>query len=378
MLKKLVIISFSLIAVLAACAPQEQGEAKLKSLKKQLIALEDEIATLEADLGIEKEIRRVPIEVQSITRNKFERFVDIESVVESDKNSILSPQMGGIVRNVLVDEGDYVKAGQTIMKIDDSMQQRRLAEAENRLEFIRTLFERQERVWEKKAGSEIEYLKAKNDLESMEKSIEIIKEEISMLSLKAPFSGIIDRVNIRVGEMIAPGQPAIQLTSNSGLKARAELSENYIHSFSRGEKVSVRFPDLDIDPMDLSISSISKSIDAKNRVINVFVNIPDNKRIQPNMICVTRLKDMEVDSAIIVPVNLVQRDANGTYVYLIADKEGETVAKKRQVVAGESYNDMILIKEGLTEEDVLITVGSLLVNDGDYVEVSNSQDISQN
>lgn len=363
----------SIVLLISAC--EVSKEDQLKQKKSQLITLQNEIANLESEIGIVKEEKRIPVEAMQVNLKNFQRYVSIQSTVESDRNSTLSPQMAGIVRQVLVQEGDLVKQGQTLVKIDDSIQQRRLSEAKNRLEFIQTLFDRQKRVWEQKAGSEIEYLKAKNDLESMQKSIQIIEEEIEMLKLKAPFNGLVDRVNIKVGEMLSPGMPAIQLTSNSGLKVRAELSENYLTSFKTGDEVEIIFPDLDDKSITLPISSISRSIDAKDRVLNVFINIPGNKEIQPNMLCVTKLNDLSIDSALVVPINIVQNDGSGNYLYVAKENaDGKLVAKKTKVKAGESYKDEIVITEGLDTDDMVITVGSLMLNDGDLIELTKKSD----
>lgn len=376
MLKKLILPL--LFALLLASCGEPSKEDQLKNLKVQLGEIQSKIAALEEEIGTKKDEKTTPVELLSVQSSEFNRYVSIQSIVESDRNSDLSPQMGGIVTQVLVQEGDFVKEGQTIIKLDDSIQQKRLSEAKNRLEFIKTLFERQKRVWEQKAGSEIEYLKAKNDLESMEKSIQIIEQEIDMLKIKAPFSGIIDVVNTKIGQVLSPGMPAVRLTSNSGLKVKAELSESYIVNFKRGDLAEVSFPDLNIEPVKLPISSVSRSVDKKNRTINAYVNIPSNLDVQPNMICVTKLRDYHLDSAIVVPVNLVQKDLNGEYIYVAENKDGKQIASKRPIISGESYKDMVVIKNGLNPGDKVITVGSLNIKEGDVLEISQeiSNDVS--
>jgi membrane fusion protein, multidrug efflux system len=344
-------------------------EELLTKLKADKATITKQISELEHELG--KDIKEsTPVEVIEVNTQTFKRYVDVQGFVKSDRNSMVSPRMGGLVTSVSVSEGQKVSKGQVLASIDDSVQKKQLAEAENSLEFISTLYDRQKRLWEAKAGSEIEYLKAKNDFESMTRRIEIIKEQIDMLKIRAPFSGTVDQIIAKVGETSMPGMSAFRLVSSSGLKVLAELSESYSSNFKKGDMVQVIFPDLDGETLNLKISSVTRSIDSKNRTINVYIDLPENiSRINPNMLCIARLNDFTADSVIVVPVNLVQMENEREYVYLASQKGEKILTQKKYVSSGESYMDKIIIREGLIPGDVIISNGALQVSSGDPLEI---------
>lgn len=393
-IKKLLISS--VILLLASCSEEMQFQGmnivdkmeyletkfedidttKKEDYKKLLIAAKNDLTSINAQLtALKKKLgedkKREPVEVSKISRNDFNRFVSIQSIVESDNNSMVAPKMAGVITAIYVDEGQYVKKGTVLAELDNSIQTRRLNQAKNQLSFIETIYEKQKRVWEKKVGSEIEYLKAKNDYENMLESIKLIEEEIDMLKIKAPFDGIVDQVMPKVGEAASPGFGIIRLVSNAGLQIKVDFAENYLTNFKKGDPVDVYFPDLNMDTIQLKISSISKAIDAKKRTVTASIDVPSKySEIKPNMTCVTRFNDFSLDSAIVIPLNLIQTSNNEKFVFVATNNaSGDPIAKMKNVKTGEAYQDLIVVSEGLTEGDMLITSGENMVRDGKEINI---------
>lgn len=351
---------------------KEEYKKKLTTIEKELSNLGGELNDLKKQLGEKKKLE--PVEVMELSRTNFNRFVSLQSVVESDQNAMVSPKMQGVVTAINVDEGQYVKKGDVILEIDNSIQLRRLAQAKNSLSFIETVYEKQKRVWEKKVGSEIDYLKAKNDYENMLENIKLIEEEIDMLQVKAPFNGVVDALIPKVGEAVSPGMGVIRLVSNSGLQIKVDFAENYITNFKKGDPVDVFIPDAGIDTLNLKINSISRAIDASKRTVSAFINLPSNySQIKPNMTAVTIFNDYSLDSAIVVPLNLVQRSTDDEYIF-VAEKndDGTFRAERREVTTGESYQDMIVVSAGLKEGDMIISAGETNVREGKLIEIVNN------
>lgn len=378
-MKKILIVLFASVVLIQSCSQEESGdlEAKLNSLKSSRDSINAEIAKIEAELGVD-ENKSVSVEVLKLERNKFTKYVNMQSVVYSDKDSRLSPKMAGVVTKVNVSPGDFAKEGQVLIELDNSIQLRRLAEAKNRLEFIETVYNKQKSIWEKKVGSEIDYLKAKNDYESMMKNIALIEEEIEMLKIKAPFSGNVDMVNAKVGEALSPGMGAVILSSTSDLEVRTEFPENYYSKIKRGMPVIVSFPDIELDTVNLKITSISESVDTKNRTMTAITKLPSNlKNIRPNMTCIARFATYTADSTIVIPVNLVQNDKDKKYVYLAGkDKDGGDVSIKKYITIGQDYNDKVEVLSGLEEGDMLITYGINDIKENSKIELSQVVDKS--
>ncbi|GAB5466739.1 MAG: efflux RND transporter periplasmic adaptor subunit [Candidatus Kapaibacteriales bacterium] len=351
----------------------EEYKKLLILAKNDISALDAKLAELKSKLGADK--NATPVEVAEVVEAPFNRFVSIQSVVQSDNNSMVTSKMAGVVTSIKVNEGSYVNRGQVIIELDNSIQMRRRAQAKNSLSFIETVYEKQKRVWEKKVGSEIEYLKAKNDYENMLDNIKLIEEELEMLKVKAPFSGVIDEVFPQIGEALSPGMPAVRLVSNQGLQIKVDFAENYLTNFKKGDMVEVYFPDLAMDTLDLMISSITSTIDAKKRTVSAYITVPSKYReVKPNMTAVTRFKDFSLSSAIAIPLNLIQQGKDTKYVYVVGvNAEGEEIAMRKEVETGEAYQDLIVITSGLEVEDRLIVSGESTVQDGKEVNILNKE-----
>ena len=372
-MKKIIVALFAVAIILQACSDGKSTDlkSKLTELKSKRDALNTEISEIEAKLGV-SEVALTSVEVMEIKKEHFTKYVNMQSVVYSDKNSNLSPKMGGIVVKINAEPGDFVQAGKVLVELDNSIQLRKLAEAKNRLEFIETIYNKQKSIWEKKVGSEIEYLKAKNDFESMQKTIALIEEEIDMLKLKAPFSGYVDLVNTKIGEAVSPGYGAVLMSTNSDLEVRTEFPENYINNIKKGNDVIVEFPDLGIEPLNLKITSISSSVNKKDRTLISVIKLPNNiKDIRANMTCVAKYSTYQADSAVVIPVNLVQRDKVGAFVYVASkDKSGKPISVKKLIKLGQDYNDKIEVLSGLDAGDMLITYGIENVKDKSPIEIA--------
>lgn len=372
-MKKILMIFCAFVLLLQSCTDEKSNnlESKLKDLKTKRDALNEEITDLETKLGV-NEVKNISVEALNLKKEKFVKYVNMQSFVYSDKNSNLSPKMGGIVTKINVEPGSSVSAGQVLLELDNSIQLKKLAEAKNRMEFIETIYNKQKSIWEKKVGSEIEYLKAKNDYESMKRGIALIEEEIDMLKLKAPFSGIIDIINAKVGEAIAPGLGVVLMSSNTGLEVRTEFPENYINNIRRGMDVVVEFPDLGIEPLNLKITSVSGSVDKKDRTLTAIIKLPSNiKDLRSNMTCVAKFSTYTAENTIVIPINLVQKSNESTYIYVVGkSKDGKTISQKREVKLGQNYNDKVEVLSGLNEGDQLITYGAEGVKDNSLIEVS--------
>jgi len=373
-MKRMIILFALSIFVLQSCSEGNSKDTKtqLAEYKTQRDDLNKKIEELEESLGETKEEKKVSVQVFKMQKTNFTKYVNMQSVVYSDKNSNLSAKLSGVITKINVEAGDFVQAGQVLIELDNSMQVRRLAEAKNRMEFIETVFKKQESIWNKKVGSEIDYLKAKNDFETMQKSIALIEEEIELLKLKAPFSGTVDMVMPKVGEALSPGMGAIVMSSNTNLEVRAEFPENYYSKIKKGDNAKVYFPDLDIDTLNLKVSNISETIDTKNRTMTAIIKIPNNlKDVKSNMTCVTKFATYHSDSAMVIPINIVQKENNKTFIYIAAKgKDGKNVSQKKYVTLGQDYNDKVEVLSGLSVDDMIITYGTNDVADQTLVEVS--------
>jgi RND family efflux transporter MFP subunit len=223
--------------------------------------------------------------------------------------------MGGQVKQVFVKQGDVVKKGQLLMKLEDGIVQQNIKQVENQLAFAKNIFSRQENLWKDGIGTEIQYLSAKNNVESLEKQLGLVKEQLSTTNVVAEVSGVIESVSIKVGETFVGNPLATIVIVNPGnLKAVVDIPENYITKIRKGMSVIITIPDLN-QSFNSLISVVSETINLTSRSFIAESKLPSKANIKPNQVAIIKMLDHQAKNAIVIPVETVQTDEKGKYVF---------------------------------------------------------------
>jgi len=368
------IIGIAMIAAIASCGKGNSPEAKkaeLEKLKTQYTELGEKIKTLEAELagsgdstvvvGKSKEVI-----VTTLALQPFYHSIDIQGRVEGDENVTLSPKMAGSVIKVNVSAGSNVKAGQVLAEIEHDAMDAQLADLKNSYQLVKDLYEKQKSLWDQKVGTEVQYLQAKNNKESLELKIRQLTETIQMYKMVAPYSGTVDEVTLKVGQIAAPGMQAIRVVNLNKLKVKANLAESYAASIHSGDKVNLIFPDIN-KSTESHVVYAGKVIDPMTRTFNVEVALPAGDVYRPNMVAQVGIIDYNVKAARVVPVNVIQEIDGKNYVYVAIESGKNKVAHKQEVKVGVIYNGKAEILDGLNEGDNVITTGYNNLNEGTLI-----------
>lgn len=355
-----------------------EKKAKLEELKKQQITAATEIKTLEEeieklDTSAASQEKSKLIAVTAVGTEDFSHYIDLQGKIDADDISYIAPPngQGGIVTAIYIKQGDYVKKGQLLLKMDDKVLRQQIQISQTQLVLAKDVYQRTKNLWDQNIGSELQLLQAKNNVESLEKSIATINEQIKLFTVYSPVSGIADNVNVRVGEAFVGATqlgPQIRIVNTSTLKAVIEVPENYMNRVRVGSAVIITLPDLN-KTFNSTVKLSSQTINASTRTFTIEAAIPGGG-VRPNSIAAVRIKDYSAPNAIVIPVNIVQTDDKGKYVYVVEkDGKGRSIAVKKPVVVGESYGDKIEIKGGLQSGMQLITEGYQTVYDKQVVSI---------
>ncbi len=362
--------------IMMACGGKEEANtpeakrAELKELKKQQIALSKKIKDLEAEVGkldTSQVAKTVPIVMESVKASTFKHYVNIQGQVEVDNNVLVSPEVAGILTKIYVKEGQNVKKGQTLAKVDDAIMRSSLAEIQTQLDLANIMHDKQKRLWDKEIGTEVQYLQAKNAKESLERRMATLEEQISRTNIKSPIWGEVEEILPKTGEMVSPGFPAFRVVNGSALTLKAQLSESYVPYIHRGDKVTVAFPTID-KTLEASVSRVGQQVDPKSRTFTVEVKLPKNPDVKANMFGELLINDRVTENAIQVPQRVLQKAEKGNYVFVAEKKpSGEWAAALKVVEIGLTYEGQVEIKSGLSAEDQLITSGYKGLSDGQLI-----------
>ncbi|MDT0675170.1 efflux RND transporter periplasmic adaptor subunit [Autumnicola musiva] len=382
-------VLFSAVAMLFACGKSDtqsidnviksdnleeirQTKAQLSKQQSELTAKIDQLD--EAINRLDKSKRLNLVTVEPINDTVFKHYAQVQGDVATDQNIVIYPEFSGILNDVRVKEGERVTKGEVLATIDDGGLSSELAQLEAQSTLAKTTFERQKRLWNQNIGSEMQFLEAQTNYESMQNSVNRLKSQLAKTVIKAPFSGIIDEVMTEQGEVVNTGQTQLfRLVNLNNMYVEADIPESYLGQIQQGTDVKVQIASREFDG---KVSQVSNTINPSNRTFQVKVSVPNEEGlIKPNQIATLQLNDYTAEDAIIVPENTVQKNAMGeSLVYVLENKNEQNntgTAKKVIVKTGYVSNDSIEITSGLQAGQTLIVEGSKNLRDGQEVTFRN-------
>ncbi|MCF8275062.1 MAG: efflux RND transporter periplasmic adaptor subunit [Flavobacteriaceae bacterium] len=370
----LVLILF--VGVIASCGGDalQKKKDKLEKLKTKQAEIISEIKTMEeeilalGDTSSNKNERMKYVVVTQIQRTNFNHYIDVQGRVDGDQNTTISARAMGPVVKVYVKSGASVKKDQILAELDAEIVRRQIDDLKVSLNFATDVFNKQKALWEKQVGTEIQYLSAKNNMESLQQKLATLNENLDMYKIKSPINGTVDEVFVKIGQNIAPGVPCFRVVNFNNLKAKADVAETYASKIHEGNQTKLLFPDLNNRELNSTISFTSRVINQQNRTFTIEAYLPAEKDFFPNMICVFKVMDYQAKNAIVVPVNTIQKTDGIAHLIVAEMKNGRQVAIKKEVVVGQIYNDKAEILSGLSEGDQLITTGFQDLNDNELVK----------
>lgn len=379
------IVMFSI--VLAACGnttKEEKGEltdkkAQLEKLKGEqkkisgeIIALEQEIAKLDTSAGVKEKEKLVTLSV--LEPGRFTHYIDLQGKIDAENIAYVTPRgMGGMVIAVYVKEGQSVRKGQLLLRLDNSIGQRQLDQLQTQLSYAKDIYQRRQNLWNQNIGTQVELLTAKNNVETLEKQIATAREQLSESNVYAQISGIADQVNIKVGETFSSqtaSMSGIRIVNMNDLKVIAAIPENYLSRIRVGTNLLITLPEQNNDTIRAKVNVVGKVIDPNTRAFQIEARIPAGKNLKPNQLAMVKIQDYASSSAISIPVNTLQNDEKGKFVMVAVKENGKMIARKRPVNVGELYGDRLEVKSGLQTGDTLIIEGFQGLYDGQLITTS--------
>jgi membrane fusion protein, multidrug efflux system len=362
-MKKL--LSIAAILFLVSCSRQSQDNpARLEELKKQRSELNAEISKLEGQLGASRtDSAQKEVSVLELKPAPFRSYVKVQGKVDAEENVNISSEMPGSVTAIYVRVGEPVRKGQVLAQIDDQVLRQNMAQLQTQLDLATNLFNRQKNLWDQKIGTEVQYLTAKSQKESLQKQIGVLRSQAAMYKIKSPISGTVDEMELKIGQSVSPGVPAgLRVVNASKLKVKALVAESYAGRVNQGDDVNVSLPDVPVN-LNTKVSFASRVIDPTSRSFSVEVILPPGKNYRPNMLAILNIVDYEKGNALAIPINAIQKSETSEYVYVATNGR----ARRVDITTGKVSEGKAEVLSGLKAGDQLIIQGLDDLNPGDAV-----------
>lgn len=366
----------AILFVISSCSQDKKAE--LEKIEKQISELEikaDQLRKELADANLNDSTSKsdgliLPVGIDTLQKAAFYHKVEVQGTVQSDENITITAEVMSPVTQILVKEGDNVSKGQTIIKLDAAITENSIAEVRNRLELAEITFEKQAKLWEKKVGTEMQYLQAKNQRDALRKQLSTLQAQLDKYIIKSPINGVIDDISVNIGENVSPGFRMIRVVNLSEVEIKAEVPESYVGKIKKGDSVSIKFPAISYIHF-AKVTNVGQVISSGNRTFTVQVKFknPDNK-LKPNLLALLSFVDYYNPSVISIPSSIIISQQNQKIVSIaVKNSKGDYEVSSKTVVTGQTNNGITEILEGLNEGDLLITEGYKSLENGDLLKI---------
>lgn len=363
-------IILSTLVIFAACSKSVDKKQELADLKSQVKEINTKISSLEKELGTSAEsnaTKVVAVTVSPLVTSSFKHFVEAQGSVIAENTVLVSPQTGGAIVTLPVVAGQQVTKGQLIATLDNSILKESMEEVKHQLDLAKVLFDKQKTLWDQQIGTEVQFISAKSNKESLEKRLVTLRAQLGLSRVVAPISGTIEIVRQKAGEMAAPGMPIVQIVNLGNLKIVSKIADSYVGTVKLGDPIVVKFPDINKE-IAARISLVSKMVNPLTRTFDIEARIPNaGGDLKPNQLAVINVNDTSKSNALVVDENFIQKTEKGNLIYVAVTEGGKKVARARQVTVGLTYNGQAEIAVGLQAGDLIITQGYQDLVDGQAI-----------
>jgi RND family efflux transporter MFP subunit len=370
-MRKIILVATSLLLV--ACGGKSTDdlikEENITELKNRKSEIQAELAKIDAVLnkGGKTEESEALVSVLTLKDTVFNHYLEIQGNINTKENILVQPEFSGTLTSLNVKAGQRVSKGQILGKVDDAGMSQQLASIENQYTLAKTTFERQKNLWDKKIGSEIQYLQAQTQMISAQKSVAQMKAQLAKTLILSPFSGTIDEVFVERGQVVSPSpQGLMRIVNLSNMYVTTSVPETYIGKLKAGTEVDVFLTSLG-KTYKGKVRQVGNYINPNNRSFGIEVSVPNpDNLLRPNQVAKLKIIDYTVKDAIVVPTNVVQEDGEkNKFVFIVTNVIGKKgIAKKIIVKVGKSSDNVTEVLSGLSANDLIVTEGVNTISEG--------------
>lgn len=392
-------IAASVLLLIASCGGAGKDElskkkAELEKLKKEQQDLSDKVAKTQAEIvkldPTFADTKAKLVAISPVGSDTFTHYIDLQGKIDAQNVAMVAPRgQGGVVRSILVKQGQKVNKGQTILTLDNDLARQQVVAAqaqltglESQVKLLQSVYERQQNLWKNNIGTEVQVLQARTNadnavaqLNAARANVRLLQETAGQANVTAQISGTIDVVNVRVGESFSAataGNPAtgIRIVNTGDLKVLVQVPETYLDRVQVGTTLRVTLPESNNRVILTKVSVAGRLIDPTSRSFFVEAKLPNDPTLRPNQIALAQIQDYSAPNAITIPVNTLQNDEQGKFVLVAATEGGKLIARKKTLQVGELYGDRLEVKSGLAAGDKVITEGFQGLYDGQTITTS--------
>ena len=312
----------------------------------------------------------MPVEAVPVKVGAVSRTVTAVGSLLSNESVVIRPEVAGKVSEIAFQEGQAVKKGALLVKLDDSVARATLAQAQASIAFSRAELTRAEELFRQNTGPARNREQAQAKLQADEATVQLAKAQLEKLTLTAPFDGVLGLRKVSVGDVIASGKDIVNLEAIDTLKLDFRVPEAYLPAVKVGQTLNVAVDAFPGRSFDGKVIAIDPLVDVNGRAVAIRARVANTDgSLRPGLFARVRLTIDEQPNAVLVPEQAIVAFGNNQFVFKVVEgKVAQTPVK-----LGERRNAEVEITSGLSPGDVVVTAGQLKIRDGAPVAVVNNK-----
>lgn len=330
------------------------------------------------EVAQDKVALRPLVNIQPVENKSFHHEIRVQGNVETDQDITLTAEMGGLINSVNIKEGQTVRKGQVIAQVDASVLSSNYQELETQLKYAEYMLSKQEELQKRGVGSEFDLETAKNQVNSLKANMNSLNTQRGKAIIRAPFTGVIDEVFAKNGQMAGPSMPIVRLVNNSTIDIVSTVSEKHFSKIKVGTPVRVTFPNYSDTVINLNVTNVGNYIEPTNRTFRIMSTIKNNKYFLPNMLAEVSVTDMAVENGLVIPsVSILKDQESNDFVFIAKPYTGEEGGKnlyqvtKKIIKVIEKYDGDALVDQdsGLKKGEFVVVEGAKGISSGNIVRI---------
>lgn len=314
----------------------------------------------------EDAVTSIPVEASDAVRGNISALYNSTATLEAEQESNVVAKVRGIVNEILVEEGDLVKAGQTLAKLEDEQLEIEVKRARANYEKSLNDYKRSQELFDKNLISAENFDNVKFEYENQKAAFELTKLNLDNTTIKSPIGGVVSTRFIKKGNLINTNDQLFHITNVSRLLAILHVPEHETAKIKSGQTTLLKIDAFKEHIINGRVERISPVVNPETGTFKVTISVTDKSRmLKPGMFTRVQIVYDTRENAVLVPKSAVLEKNQGQYLFVVKD----SIAYEKSVKTGYTNGDNIEITEGLSEGEIVVTAGQNSLSDSSLVEI---------
>lgn len=313
----------------------------------------------------------IPVETIHPVRGDIDALYSGTAPIEAFRDARVIAKVGGEVREILVEEGDTVKRGQVLARLDGDRLRLEKDQAEANLRKLQRDYQRNVDLKDKGLVSTGDFEKIQYEMEALQATYDLAKLELDYTEIRAPIDGVVSERFIKLGNTIDVNAATFQVTSLEPLVSYLHIPEREFRRIDPGQAAEITIDALQGLSFTATVARVSPVVDPETGTFKITIEVSDeSRRLKPGMFGRISIVYDSHQNALQIPRSAVIEEAGETAVFVVRDE----LAEKRVVRTGYAEAGRVEILDGLDDDDAVVTVGQANLKNGSRITVVSTND----